>query len=254
MAIERIAIVAGLLLSASLMAQQPALTADQILDKYVEAVGGAAKLDVISTWHETTEVTGDLDALPPFRTPTPSKSRGTGEFFFKAPMLRVSWVRNDKNVFVVASGCDGKESWMYTPRLRMYKRKLTPDIEDTCKLGMTLPMELRRKNAKLEMKGPKEVAGRTTFVIHAEEPGDRSLLLYIDSETYLLLRLDAQTLVPHLGVRRVTHLYSDYRDVAGIKVAFQREVHTDNADQILKVRDVQVNVPIDDKVFQRPNW
>jgi outer membrane lipoprotein-sorting protein len=252
--IERAAILAGLLLSASAWAQQPTLTAEQILDKYVEAVGGAEKLDAISTWHEKTDVTGDF-GVPAFRSPGGPKSHGTGEAFFKAPRLRVSWVRNDSNVFVVASGCDGEESWIYTPRLGMHTRKLTPDIEYACKPDvMLLPRELRREKAKLELKGQKEVAGRTTFVIRAEVPWDRSRLLYIDTENYLLLRVDLKTVEPPIGAVRITDLYSDFRDVAGIKVAFHRERHTDNTDRVFKVQDVQVNVPIDDKVFQRPNW
>lgn len=243
------AIMSGILLSGGSLAQQP-LTADQVLDKYMEAVGGAAKLSAVSTLYDRTDITGDLESVPMYRAPTGPKSHGTGQAYFKAPLLRISWVRNDKNVVVSALGCDGNDFWVYTPRIGMQKRKVTTEHEYSCEAGMTLlPTQLRRENAKLEMRGQKEVAGRTTFVIHADAPGHPPLTFYMDSANYLLLRVDSK-----IGKASVTHLYSDYRDVAGIKLPFHIERRSDNTDQIIKVQHVEVNEPLDDKVFQRPNW
>lgn len=253
--IERAAMLvsAGMLLSVFVWAQQqPALTVDQLLDKSVEAVGGTEKYAGISTWYEKREVTGDLtDYYPEGRAPTPFKSHGVAVYYFKAPNLRITSLRTDRNDFVAESGCDGKELWAYSPRAGMLKKKPTPGHEYACQVGMSpFPMMLRGANAKLELKGQKEVQGRMTLGIRAEMPARPGWdIYYLDSENYLLLRVDSQH-----GRMHVTTLYSDYRDVAGIKVPFQTERHTDNTDQVTKLQDVQVNVPIDDGVFRRPNW
>jgi outer membrane lipoprotein-sorting protein len=244
--------ITGVLLSAWGWAQQSVPSVDQLLDKHVEAVGGAEKYASISTWYEKREVTGDLtDYVPAGRAPTPFKSHGVTEYFFKAPNLRITSLRSDRNDFVAESGCDGKMSWSYSPRMGMRKEKPTAGHEYACRLGMSpFPIVLRLEKAKLELKGQKEVAGRITFVIRAQvpdHPGEN--LYYLDSENYMLLRVDSRR-----GPMHATTLYSDYRDVAGIKVAFQIEVHTENTDQVTKLQDVQVNVPIDDQVFLRPNW
>jgi outer membrane lipoprotein-sorting protein len=244
--------ITGMLLSAVAWAQQSAPSVDQLLDKHLEAVGGAEKFANISTWYEKREVTGDLtDYVPAGRAQTPFKSHGVTEYFFKAPNLRITSIRSDRNDFVEESGCDGKVSWSYSPRAGMQKQKPTAGHEYACRLGMTpFPMVLRQEKAKLQLKGQKDVAGRKTFVIRAElpdHPGES--LYYLDSENYMLLRFDLRRNRMH-----ATTLYSDYREVGGIKVAFHIEVHTENTDQVTNLQDVQVNVPIDDQVFLRPNW
>ncbi len=253
--------VAGLLLSASLCAQQSTLTADQILDKYVEAAGGAQQFSGIKTWYETWEVTGDLmDVHPAGRSPTPVKSHGKGRFYFKAPNLRVEWVQSDQKQFTAGLGCDGKNSWTYSPLLGMRKQKPTADNRYLCREGMgpLLPLKqsdallgsmmLSRGKTRLELKGQKEVAGRATLVIRAELPDQPAWDLYVDSATYFLVRIEL--------LSRWTHpitLFSDYREVAGIKVPFHIETHDDYGDRVIKVHDVQVNVPVDDLVFRKPN-
>ncbi|MGH9497004.1 MAG: hypothetical protein ACRD3B_18550 [Candidatus Sulfotelmatobacter sp.] len=255
-------IAASLLLSTSLFAQQPMLTADQILDKYVQAVGGAQQFSGIKTWSEKWEVTGDLtEVYPAGRSPTPFKSHGTGGFYFKAPNLRVEWVQSDQKQFTAALGCDGKNSWTYSPLLGMRKQKPTADHRYVCREGMgpLLPLKqsdallgsmiLSRGKARLALKGQKEVAGRATFVIRAELPDQPGWDLYVDSENYLLVRVELLSRWTHPNT-----IFSDYRDVAGIKVPFHIETHNDYGDKDIKVHEVQVNVPIDDQVFRKPNW
>jgi hypothetical protein len=251
--IERAAMLAsaGVLLSVGVWAQQSTLLVDQLLDKYVEAVGGAEKYAAISTWYEKREITGDLkDYIPAGRAPTPFKSHGVIEYFFKAPNLRITSVRSDRNDFVAESGCDGKEFWAFSPGSGMQHKKPKPGHEYTCQLGMNpFPMALRRDKAKLELQGQKEIQGRMTFVIRAEVP-DRPgwNIYYLDSENYLLLRVDSRR-----GPMQTTTLYSDYRGVAGFKVPFHTERHADNTDHVTNLQDVQVNVPINPLVFRRPN-
>jgi len=243
-------LVAFLLFSASTWAQQPALTAEQVLDRYGEAVGGIDKFNAISTWQEKWEITGDLtDYVPQGRAPTPFKSHGGGEFYYKAPNFRVQWVQSDKKDFMSASGCDGKEAWVYTPMLGMLKRKAKPGQDYGCYKNMwPLPIWLLQEKAKLELRGHKDIGGRPTYVIGAQLPDRRSWSLYFDSDSYMLLKVESHRQW-HLNF-----LYSDYRDVGGIKMPFRIERQTDNTNQIIRVLDVQMNVPIDDQVFRRPKW
>jgi len=66
MTLERAAMLgsAGILLSLVCWAQQSPPSVDQLLDKYVEAVGGTEKYASISTWYEKREVSGDLGLIP----------------------------------------------------------------------------------------------------------------------------------------------------------------------------------------------
>lgn len=244
--------IVGVLVSVGGWAQQSAPSVDQLLDKYVEAVGGTEKYAGISTWYEKREITGDLtDHVPRGRAPTPVKSHGVWEYSFKAPNLRITSVRSDRNDYIEEWGCDGKVSWWYSPKQGMQKRKPRASDEGECRPGMgPFPTMLRREKAKLELKGQKEVAGRMTFLIRAEVPAQPGwTIYYLDSETSLLLRTDSRR-----GESRTTMLFSDYRDVAGVKVPFQVEWHGENTDRVTRLLDLQIDSPIDDQVFLRPNW
>jgi hypothetical protein len=47
--------------------------------------------------------------------------------------------------------------------------------------------------------------------------------------------------------------YSDYRDVAGVKIPFGWIITWTNGQSTIKLKDVQPNVPIDNARFAKPN-
>lgn len=56
------------------------------------------------------------------------------------------------------------------------------------------------------------------------------------------------------GSVRVEETYSDYRDVKGLKVAFQMELRRDGAPSVKRsVRTFEVNVPLDATLFSKPS-
>lgn len=83
----------------------------------------------------------------------------------------------------------------------------------------------------------------------ADAPGDANATIVTGVGAPLVLTFDPQT---HLPVRIDDFAYSDYRDVAGLKVAFRViQMAGGRAFETREVRDVQLDAPLDPSAFRR---
>src|SRR4030088_232246 len=79
---------------ASAFGQQDPVTADQVIAKYLEAIGGSDWISSITIFTEKGELSGDLESFGHiFAPPTVRKEHGPFEFYFKTPNLRFSVLR-----------------------------------------------------------------------------------------------------------------------------------------------------------------
>ena len=75
--------------------------------------------------------------------------------------------------------------------------------------------------------------------------------MYFDEETGLLTRLVRSTPSP-VGRLPIRIDYSDYRDVAGLKMPFKWTTTWLDGRSNFELSEVQLNVAIDDVVFAKP--
>src|ERR1700716_1063817 len=93
---------------ASAFGQQDPVTADQVIAKYLEAIGGSDRISSITSFTEKGELSGNLANFGhTFAPPAVRKDHGTFEFYFKAPNLRFGLLREENNVVARMYGCDG---------------------------------------------------------------------------------------------------------------------------------------------------
>lgn len=244
--------------------QPPApLTVDQILENYVNARGGIENIRRIrSVIEKVTSKSG--------------KKSETFTTFRKAPDKYANLVDTAKGA-KKDSGCDGRTYWMMPPdeisqgRVVFDEGRLLKHMQTVGEFRI-LPIY---KKAKL--RGTKKVDDRLAYVVEFElEDSDRRTY-YIDVQTFLLLRSDSAA-KPYLAIEprdsviqlsgttaipasvlggsgvletsgpKSTLYYSDWRDVDGVKVAF--EVRGD--DGVTKTLNLTFNADIDDRVFAPP--
>jgi hypothetical protein len=106
------------------------------------------------------------------------------------------------------------------------------------------PAEARRSDV--------EVYGRRMPALVIGRPGGRSLTIIFDPATWLIAR-QRYTVDSAEGPRQAEEIFSDYRDVNGLKVAFTAVLQRDGAPRIERVlRSFEYNVPIDDTIFAKP--
>ena len=82
-------------------------------------------------------------------------------------------------------------------------------------------------------------------------PGDAPLTLVFDPASTLLARLRYAVQTPQ-GVRAVEEVFSDYRDVNGLKVAFKAVLQREGSPRVERVlRSFEYNIPLDPSLFER---
>lgn len=241
-------IVALFILHVAAIAQQAPIAADQIISKHMEAVG-ASRFPTITSFVETGELSGSATNL--WQSNRSAWQPGLGqtgvfESYFKAPNLRYYSSVNEKNQVIALYGCNGKISWHIDIYLKRTEFKPKPGNEGDCNQGFqATASRLNQSNAKIRLIKEKELEGRQAWEVKVDIPSSPvTETYYFDAETFLLLRIE----------RRGTSLtYSDYREVGGIKFPFRIVQEFSNSKLITTVREVKVNVPLDDARFAEPD-
>jgi hypothetical protein len=229
---------------APVFAQHDPTTADQVIARYMEAIG-ADRFASITTFEERGDLYGNLTNFwQGFRAPGQAqhKERGTFEFYFKTPNLRFSSNLTEKNLVIALHGCNGKVSWYIDAHLKHSEFKPKPGSEYDCEKGFEpMPAHLHHANLRVRLTKKKEVEGRMAWEIKVDDPKSQgSEIYYFDAETYFLLRF---------GKLGSSVTYSDYRDVGGIKLPFTITREFTNSTLVTTVRELKINAPIDDARF-----
>jgi hypothetical protein len=233
-------------------AKAEAITPEQVIAKYLEAVG-ADRLPSITTFVERGEIQGkitnpnfaNLGRVLASHGLSERQQPGRYEFYFKTPNLRYSSSITETNAIRGLHGCDGKVAWNIDASLKHIELPPKPGQPSDCDQGFDpFPRQLRASNSKMRLEGKKKIDGREVWAIKVEIPKSGfSEVFYFDAESFLLIRS---------GWRDSTITYSDYRDVGGMKQPFAI-VREDSVGRIVTtVREIQVNVSIDEARFTQP--
>ena len=212
-------------------------TVDQILDRYLQAMGGAAAIQRVSTRIEKgTSIAGD-NKLP-------------YEAYSKAPDKRVSITHEPDgdtiNVF------DGTSGWLEITAPSPPGRDLTPSEAAGAKLDTALnfALDVRQILQGLSLLAPETIDGKEMYVVSGKPKDMKDVRLYFDTQTGLLTRVLRYTEVP-LGFSPVQIDYADYRDVDGVKIPFRRSQARPSGRSAIQIDTVRQNVPIDESKFNR---
>ena len=210
--------------------------ADQILDKYLAAVGGAEALMKIKTRIEK----GTIDAMG---TQSPI------EVYSEAPDKRISIFHMQGGSSVTAF--NGEVGWLSIPG--GFHRMTAPEREGA-KIDAELhfPARVREMYKEFKVKPGVELNGQETYVVSAAAPGRPPLQLYFEQKTGLLLRMVRYTVTP-LGKNPAQIDYADYRETDGVKIPYRWTLSRPNGAFTIKVEQVKQNVPVDQKLFVPPN-
>ncbi len=213
-------------------------SADQILDKYLQAVGGAEAVQKITS-----------------RVSKGTINFGGQEFpvtiVAKVPNKRISTVQLPNGDSITAF--DGHAGWLGIPG-GGGTRDMTADEVDTISLDAAfyLPVEIKTMFSQFFVRpAADKIGGHEVYQLIGSKPGKPPLRFFFDKESGLLLRTLRYTQTP-LGRNPIQVDYADYRSEGGVKVPFQWTIGRPLGRFTIKVSDVQQNVPVDDAKFQKP--
>lgn len=217
-------------------------TADDIFDRYIQALGGAQRLAGLSSFIAK----GNYDGFDSYhgKVAVEVYARNTGQ--------RTVIVHTQNGDSVTAY--DGRNAWIMGPDKPVSVLQLVPGGDmDGVKLDADLGFPGGLKQALTELRAgfpATTIDDRQVQVVQAMAGGSR-VKLFFDKQTGLLTRVVrySRTIVGPVPTQTD---YSDYREVAGVKLPFQWRLTWTDGQSMFSLDDVQPNVPIDSAKFAKP--
>lgn len=218
---------------------------DQILDKYIQALGGAQRVASIKSFIATGTSVG-YEGLG-----------GGGQFLIcgKAPDQRMVQIvfkdhpeRGDST-----RAYNGSAGWIKSPRGLLGEYELAGSELDGLRLESQLafPGQIKQVLTNLRAGNPDTINGSDVDVVQGTGPRGVLATLYFDKQSGLLVRLVRYGRSP-VGRVPVQSDYSDYRDVGGVKFPFKYTFSWLDGRDAFQLTDVKTNVPIDPAMFGKP--
>ncbi|HET6931327.1 MAG TPA: c-type cytochrome [Candidatus Acidoferrum sp.] len=217
-------------------AQNSLPTAEQILDKYLAAVGGADALHKIKTRVQK----GTIDAF---------EEQYPIEIYSEAPEKRVSISHPSSGESITAF--TGQAGWFAIPN-RFHRMNEAEQQSARIDAQIYFPARIRELYQEFNVLPGENIDGHATFLVTTKGASAPPLHLYFDRQTGLLLRLIRYTETP-LGRNPAQIDYADYREINGVRIPYQWSLSRASASFTIRITSVQENVPIDEKLFIMPS-
>jgi outer membrane lipoprotein-sorting protein len=217
------------------------VSADQILDKYLQALGGAAQLAKLTSLAAKGTYEG-FDTL---------STKVQIDIFANAPNQLVTVVHTQNGDSVTTY--DGKSGWIAAADKLMRVLPLTGgDLEGAAMdAAVSFPARIKQEFQWRTGFPSVSIDDRPVQVIQNAARGATGVKLYFDSESGLLVR-QVRFVDTAVGVIPTQVDYSDYRDVAGVKVPFKRVITWTDGRSTIELSQVQPNVRIAAAQFAKP--
>ena len=220
-------------------------SADQVLEKYIQAVGGAQRLATLTS----VVATGTAVAY--------GELGGTADFaiFAKAPNQRTALItyKDHPERGTSSWSFDGRTGWMKTPRGLLGEYELIGSELDGVRLEAQLVFPGQIKQVLDNWRGAanRSIGDRDFLTVQGSGPRGLLATLYFDPATGLLARLVRYAPSP-IGRMPTQIDYSDYRDVGGIKFPFEYKFTWLDGRYTAKVNEIKTNIPVDAARFGKP--
>jgi hypothetical protein len=213
-------------------------TPQQILDKYVQAVGGKEAAEKIKSRSiKGSFVGGDGTAMPM-------------EMSYQSPDKLISVVTTRQGELVQA--LNGGSGWTRNPR---ETRALNPvELDRVRSLAASLePLLFKAPYPRMIFGGKEKIGDRDAYRLNFVTPDRKRVRLYFDVESGLLVRRLVLRETP-VGPDPEQTDYEDYRDVEGVKLPFSIRVSytSNNISGTRKLAEVKTNVPVDAAKLSMP--
>jgi hypothetical protein len=233
-------VLAGLAIVAAPLSAQ---TVDSILSKYVQTIGGAARIQAVQTLRRTGRFTGGggFEAVVVQENKRPNRVR---QEFSLQGMTGIN-------------AYDGTTGWKIEP----WQGKKDPeslseeemrDILEESDFDGPL-INYQQKGNRVEFVGMEQVEGTDAFKLKVTLANGDVRTYYLDTDYYVPIRIETKRMIRGAEQEFETSL-GDYKEVAGWYLPHSFETGPRGSDNKSKITydKIEANVTIDDRRFQRP--
>ena len=211
-------------------------TGDQLLDKYVQAAGGAAAIDKVATRVMKGSIDFGGKTLPI-------------DIYSKDPDERISFTHMPEGDSVTAF--NGHEGWLGTPGRPLREMHGSELDAASIDADLHLATHLKPMFSELKVQGAEKIGDHEAYIVEGKREGKTPIRLYFDEQSGLLVRL-VRFGETALGLLPTQIDYADYRDTSGVKIPYRWTLARPSGRFTIQVSDVKENVPVDDAKFVKP--
>ncbi len=222
--------------------QDSGQTAQQIVEKMIEAQGGKNAFEGIKDMTGTGTIEMAVQGLSGPITiykKEPDKIRVDveviGRVFSRAYDGKTGWRTNSQ------TGAIEEMSWQQLPEI---KREAMPIVSllNPEQYGITFAY-----------KGKEEIESKEYFVLEEAYPDGFRLTLYVDSKTYLIFKVKGKTSGPMGEEVEFEQFQSDYKKVNGLRLAHSTVTYSSGKEtQKITLEEVISNTGLEDSLFKMP--
>jgi photosynthetic reaction center cytochrome c subunit len=210
---------------------------EDLLDKYLAAIGGAAAVEKISSRVQK----GKLMAFGGQTFPA--------DVYSKAPDKRVSVMHLQGGDSVTAF--DGQRGWLSVPGRPAHMMSASENESARLDADLHFSVHVKTRYPKFVVESGEKIDGHDTYLVEGREEGRPPLRLYFDTQSGLLLRLVRYS-QSSLGLNPTQIDYADYREADGVKVPFRWTLSRPGNRFTIQVEEMKQDVPVDDAKFTAP--
>jgi zinc protease len=215
------------------------MSADTVLGKYIQAIGGAERVARLTSFVATGTYAGfnTGDAMVPV------------QIFGKAPDQRAQIVETFEGPAIRTF--DGRNAWASEGWRQLPLMTFTGGNVAGARIEAIISFPAGIRKAFSQWKGNGAVIdGKDVDVLQGSNPGELPVNFYFD-ESGLLVRTVRWSKTPVGNIPTQTD-YSNYREVAGVKIPFHLLVTWTNGQNTIELKEIRANVPIDASRFAQP--
>jgi hypothetical protein len=223
---------------ASAPASAPALTADQILENYIKAIGGRENWKKLTTRISTGTIdvpAMNLSGLVTVREKAPNRSIFTVNF----------------NGAVFQQGFDGAIGWSNDPQNGLREQAGEELAETKRDSDFYHPLDLKQMYSKITLTGTDKIDDRDAYIVEASSADLGTDKIYFDTQNGLVLRIVGQHHTMD-GPATFTEDFSDFREVDGIKLPYTVHQESPSSTFTIKFTEIRHNEAIEDAAFAKP--
>ena len=214
-------------------------SADQVFDTYIQALGGADRLAALTSFVATGTYLG-------FNT---GQATVPIEIFARSPDQRATVVQMFDGEAVKTY--DGREAWAAEEWRQLPLMAFTGGNLAGARFDAIVSFPAGMQNAFSQWHVASTVIDdRELQILQGTNPGQLPVNLYFD-ESGLLVRSVRWSATP-VGTVPTQTDYTDYRDVAGVRMPFRSVVTWTNGQNTIELSEVRPNVEIAPERFARP--
>jgi len=210
--------------------------AEEIIAKYIAAVGGEPGIAKLRSVDEKGTFEAGGRSFPV-------------EIFVQSPdriAIVTHWPNGDSS-----STFDGRSGWITFPGRP--QRPMSPADVDASRMDADLhfPLDMSKLFSELRVEKETTIGDRDALMISGQRRESPPVEMYFDKQSGLLIREVRYGQSP-LGENPTQIDYSDYREVAGVKLPFHWMSSTPTGRFTIQLESEQANIAIPENRFEKP--